>query len=239
MYFELADHIYLAQFRDEIVILDVKRDKYTICNNQFSELLKKLIEDHQENRKFKNVNYSENIQELIDANIIKIINTPSPFYIDRKLTSKGVAHIDWRLPLENNEMSLTIPVLKALIILSKVNFYMKFKGFYSSIKLIKNSYNRKLNYIIPKKQELNNLADVVNQACLIYPVRTKCLEWSMTFVLLALQQRWKCNLEIGIQNYPFSTHAWVECDDKALFDSQDLREGLSIILNEPFRKLKV
>ncbi len=59
----------------------------------------------------------------------------------------------------------------------------------------------------------------------------------MTFVLLALRRRWKCNLEIGIQNYPFAD-AWVECDGKVVMDSQDLRTGLAIILNEPFRRLK-
>lgn len=112
------------------------------------------------------------------------------------------------------------------------------RGFYSTIQLIKRCRESQSNYIIPPMEDLRKLANIVNKACLIHPTRTKCLEWAMTFVLLALKRKWKCNLEIGVQNYPFFAHAWVECDGKVVMDSQDLREGLAIILNEPFRKLK-
>ena len=123
--------------------------------------------------------------------------------------------------------------------LLQVNFYIKMRGFYSTIQLIKKSYNLDLTYVVPSEEELRDLATIVNKACFIYPTRIKCLEWGITFVLLALKRKWKCNLEIGVQNYPFFAHAWVECDGKIVTDSQDLREGLAIILNEPFRRLKI
>jgi len=34
-------------------------------------------------------------------------------------------------------------------------------------------------------------------------------------------------------------HAWVKYDEKLVMDSEDLMKGLSIILNESFRKLKI
>ena len=39
------DHIYLAQFKDDLILLDTKKDKYTICSKQFSELLIRIIEE--------------------------------------------------------------------------------------------------------------------------------------------------------------------------------------------------
>lgn len=237
MYYGFCDHIYVTQFRTELILLDLKRDKYTVCLPQFSELLINLLKV----RHLDNVRLLQNssVQQLTKHQILKQRETPYPFYIDHKPNSLGVANADWRLPLEKAEISFDVQVLKALIVLIKVNFYIKFRGFYATIQLIKKSYNNQQNYRIPKEQELKSLADIVNKACLVYPTRTKCLEWAITYVLLALKRKWRCNLKIGVQNYPFIAHAWVECDEKVVMDSQDLRKGLAIILNEPFRKLKI
>jgi hypothetical protein len=287
------DHIYLAQFKDDFILLDTKKDKYTICCKQFTNLLVRIIEEKKslsdndnltgkqlpaksktcstsqcssstvtENHSpgeenhflsaapqvpFQERTYISSfssqdliaIQNLMDDHVIEEKDSPYPFHIDRKVDSGGVSNVSWRLSLENQMISLNVTVLKAFITLLRVNFYIKIRGFYSMIQLIKKSRKNNISYTIPSMEELRKLANIVNKACLIYPTRTKCLEWAMTFVLLALKRGWKCNLEIGVQNYPFFAHAWVECDDKIVMDSQDLREGLAIILNEPFRKLKI
>ncbi|MBS0186334.1 MAG: lasso peptide biosynthesis B2 protein, partial [Proteobacteria bacterium] len=178
------------------------------------------------------------IQQLLEDDIIEKKKAAYPFYIDRKITSDGVSNVDWRLPLEAQKVPVNFHVLKALTTLIKVNFYIKVRGLHTTLQLIKKSKKSYLNYIIPQEEELKDLANILNKACLMYPTRTKCLEWAMTFVLLALKKRWKCNLEIGVQNYPFFAHAWVECDGKVVLDSEDLRNGLAIILNEPFRRIK-
>ena len=238
----------MAQFQDELILLDTKKDKYTICFQQFSDLFSNFLEKDFSYSDRKLISFSSSneltsqelsyIQKLLDNNVIERQNSPYPFYIDRKLTSHGVSNVDWRLPLENKKISFNLHVLGALFTLIKVNFYMKFRGLYRTIQLIKKAHSNRSKYIIPQNEELRKLANIVNKACLLYPARTKCLEWAMTFVLLALKRGWKCNLEIGVQNYPFFAHAWVECNGKVIMDSQDLREGLAIILNEPFRKLK-
>jgi hypothetical protein len=234
MHYHLSDHIYVAQFRDEAILLDVNADKYTIYFKEFSALLAKVLEG-------KPTSFSPQdlpqIQRLIDDNILKTKDFFYPFYIDKKADSSGIANVDWRLPLGNTKIRLNFHVLKALLTLIRVNFYMKFKGFYEVIRLIKKRRQGGSDYGIPSDAELRGLADIVNKACLLYPTRTKCLEWAITYVLLALSRGWRCNLEIGVQNYPFMAHAWVECDEKVIMDSQDLRKGLAIILNEPFRRL--
>ncbi len=245
MHYHLRDHIYLTQFRNEFILLDTKKDKYMVCFQEISELLVSLLNRKQISSK---VTSSESrlspedlatIEILLNDHIIEKKNTPFLFHIDRKPGSEGVSNVDWSLPLENKKVRLSINVFKAFMTLTKVNFYIKVRGFYSTIQLIKKSRKNNKHYIIPSMEELRDLANVVNKACLIYPTRTKCLEWSMTFVLVALKRGWKCNLEVGVQNYPFMAHAWVECNGQVVMDSQDLREGLGIILNEPFRKIKI
>ena len=238
MYYHLRDHIYITQFRDELILLDTKIDKYTICFKEFSELLNEILENNTASLSQSSQNLAFT-QKLLDDNVIEGTHSSYPFQIDKKIKSDGVSNVDWRLPLENKKISLNIQVLKALFTLIKVNLYIKIRGLYPTIQLIKKSRKNQVQYLIPTEEELNDLARIVNTACFLHPTRIKCLEWAMTFVLLALKRRWKCNLEIGVQNYPFFAHAWVECDGKVVMDSQYLREDLAIILNEPFRRLKI
>ena len=233
MYYHLNDHIYVTRFRDEFIVLDTKKDKYTIYLKQLSELLSTVFE-----KKISSENKSI-VKKLLNDNVIVAKDTPYPFHISMNLTSTGVSNAVWRLPLNTKKIKINPTVLNALFTLIKINFYIKANGLYSAIHLIKRSKKNQSKYTVPQEEDLINLANIVNKACLIYPTRTKCLEWAMTFVLLALKRKWKCNLEIGVQNYPFFAHAWVECAGKVVMDSQDLRQGLAVILNEPFRKLKI
>lgn len=238
MHYHLPDHIYIAQFQDQLVLLDTKKDKYTVCFKEFSKLLVNILEGEYPRSEFSAQDL-DIIQKLVDDKVIEKKETLYPFHIDRKLCSEGVSNVDWRLPLENIKPTFSFPILGALMTIIKVNFNMKVMGFYSTIRMIKKKIKNPSGYIIPEDHELRDLALIVNKACLLHPTRTKCLEWAMTFVLLALKRKWKCNLEIGVQNYPFFAHAWVECGGKIVMDSQDLREGMAIILNEPFRRVKI
>lgn len=232
-HYNLGDHIYISQYREDLILLDTKSDTYTICSPEFSDLLVRLIEGRAVAQD------EDSIQNLLDDQILEKRETVYPFYIDQKIDTVGVSDIDWKLPLETKKVNLNTSVLKAFLTLIQVNFNIKARGFYAAIQFVKKTQKSHLTYTIPSDEELRNLANILNKACLIYPVRIKCLEWAMTFVLLALQRRWKCNLEIGVQNYPFLAHAWVECNGKVVMDSQNLRSGLAIILNEPFRRLKI
>lgn len=233
MHYHLCDHIYVAQFRDELILLDLRADKYSICFNEFSDLLRMILEG-----KDIPTHVSSQVRDLLKNKVIEIKTMPFPYFVDRKAHSLGVSNIDWRLPLNNKESTITADVLRAFSTLVKVNIYMKFRGFYSTIQMIKQAKYKSSNFRIPRDDELQHLANIINKACLLYPSRTKCLEWAITYVLLALKRGWKCNLEVGVQNYPFFAHAWVECNNKVIMDSQDLRDGMAIIINEPFRRLQ-
>ena len=232
-YYSLCGHIYITQFRDQVILLDTKKDKYTIYSQGFADILLKVVHN-----KELTESDTDTLPTLINAKIIQCQKTPYSFYADCKVDSVGVSNVDWRLPLNEQEVPLGPPVIIALLRLIQINSYIKFFGFHKAIQLIKRARKKNVDYIIPRDEELKHLTSVVNKACLIYPSRTKCLEWAITYVLLALKKGWKCNLEIGVQNYPFMAHAWVECNGKVVMDSQDLREGLGIILNEPFRREK-
>lgn len=245
MYYHFSEYIYVAQFRNVYILLNTKADKYVVCLEPATKILTELFEknfpdpNNQPTSSFgKDSHASALIEKYLNNGFIVEKDIPYPFYIDRKPTSTGVSNVDWRLPLINKKLRFNLSVLHAFFTLVKVYFFIKMKGLHSTIQMIKSSKKDKKQYHIPQEQELENLANILNKACRLYPTRTKCLEWAMTYVLMALNRSWKCNLEIGVQNYPFMAHAWVECDEKIVMDSQELRQSMAIILNEPFRKLK-
>ena len=44
MYYHLNDHIYVTRFRDEFIVLDTKKDKYTIYLKHLLEVLSEVFE---------------------------------------------------------------------------------------------------------------------------------------------------------------------------------------------------
>lgn len=240
MPYGLHEHIYIAQFRNELLLLDAKKDTYIILASHYSDLLLSIL-----GQEYSLLSSSkpagdreEDILKLLRANILRSTDDMYPYYIDLKSDAKGIPNIDWILP-SYKQKSMNRHVAQALKVLIFVRSYIKCAGFNGTLKFLKKSRKPEYHYIIPPAEELITLAHVINKACHIYPSRTKCLEWALTYVLCALKKGWKCNLEIGVQNYPFAAHAWVECGERVVMDSQYLREGLAIILCEPFRKLKV
>ena len=122
-------------------------------------------------------------------------------------------------------------IFGAYVLLIKVYFIINIFGFYSLIKAIK---RKNIGCVRKDAKEFDILATALNQACFYFPIKTKCLEWSAALTFMGLRRKWKCNLEIGVQNLPFAAHAWVKADDKVIADSHNLPETLSVILSEPF-----
>jgi hypothetical protein len=254
MYFHLEDHIYLSYYKDKFILLNLKEDKYYIVSDGITTIFEMLL--HQEfiwdkkgglipinfNEHSNTLELEQSLKYLRSQGLIKRkeFKSPYPYYIYKKKDSKGVSTTRWRLPLEftahNNSLNFSKLTLEAYIVLSKVHFIIKYKGFSGIIQYIKDTYQENIQYTVPCPQILNHLIAHLNKACLFYHKNTKCLEWAATLVLLALKRKWQCNLIIGVQNYPFTAHAWVEMAGKIVADKQEWQEELVTILSEPFRR---
>lgn len=109
---------------------------------------------------------------------------------------------------------------------------MNLFGFYNLIKLIRR-IKKKLKPSSQDDSLLPTLIDALNQACLYFPIRVKCLEWAVSLTLMAIKSGIDCQFSIGVQAKPFSAHAWAEYKGKVLYDNPQLRTHLPIILTEP------
>ncbi len=247
MYLHFNDHIYLCFHGDCCIILDLKEDSYYIVNEGKRGDVKYILEHgvamsnnkyhpKEKNSLLHETTFDETVQELLDHKIVTafLFEKPYPYFVDIKENSSGMDNIDWRLPLETFCTKNTFKnVVVSFYYLTLVHFLINFKGFYSLIKLIKKK--KPTNCIVPSLSEIENLQHCLNKACKIFPLKTKCLEWAATLCLISLKKRWRVNMIVGVQNYPFMAHAWIEVEDEVIGDDLNLKKNLAVILKEPFR----
>lgn len=246
MYFHISEGIYLSYFNNELIALDIEKDKYHILPEELSLKTEYALSNEFEKDGDKYVllnrhntaipdNFNESVHDLIDLRILSWNNhnQPNEKVLLKSACSAGAANIDWHMS-RNDLFSKTnkVIILEAYISLVKVFVLMHLYGFRGLIDAIRKNADKTCNLVKP--EEFNVLVSALNKACFFFPVRTKCLEWSGALILLGLKKKLKCNLEIGVQNLPFAAHAWVRVGDKVIADTQDLPNTLSVILSEPF-----
>ena len=249
MYIHFNSHIYVTFFQDEAIILDLRNDCYQIYPESSAFMIKKLFSTKFPKNNFQckvriendSSDFADFVNTLLSNKVIKenFLSNPYHYQIDENHSIVGVPNIDWKLPLNYRPASyVKKSTLKSLLTLSYVHAIMRFHGFYSAIQLLKSTHQKSLLYKVPSQESIQALIQSVNSACMLFPIRTKCLEWALTVALLALKQNWKFNLVTGVQNYPFLAHAWVECNNQVIGDMQELRTDMARILVEPFRPRK-
>lgn len=249
MYFHLSKHIFSAFFKDECIVLDIHKDKYFLLDKEKSDLLGNLLKypwKQQTDGSYITIYAVPNLDLIMMNSFIRLLKVNnwiddnlhanvSPCIPDNKAT--GVEEIDWLLPLNDNmKIQFSWVTFKALCILTKVHLIIKMSGFHRLVKGIQKAGNQERAFINPTTKQMDALVTTLNQACLLYPKRTKCLEWASTLTLLSLQRGWLCTLNIGAQNYPFLSHAWAEVDGKIIADKQILKSEMAVILKLPFQK---
>lgn len=245
MFFHLHKYVYLTYFNDEIVILHLRKDQYIILPEDITETVHLALNNQfiqkqgsyilVDNQSSLPKDFDEVIECLQNDDILsnKMYDYPDTRVPKKRGSSAGAPNIDWRMI--GNDLDNKAPrkmVLEAYFSLIKVYFILKVFGFYSLIKAVKRLGKNSCVNKDPKEFQI--LVTALNKACFYFPVRTKCLEWSAALAFMALRRKWRCNMEIGIQNMPFAAHAWVKANDEVIADAADLPKTLSVILSEPF-----
>jgi hypothetical protein len=64
-------------------------------------------------------------------------------------------------------------------------------------------------------------ARTVAMAAALFPGRAVCLEQSIALYLVLRRRGFPAQLRIGVQPYPFRAHAWVELDQRPIFENED------------------
>lgn len=224
------NHVYSAFYGKQTVILDLKKDQYILLDESQSILFREILEGKifSENNSFAGTQ-PDQLNTLLKLDFFCPRDTPYPHPIPEQKNIEGMSNIDFRSPVR--KFNFNWKTLQALWVLIHANISVKC-SFYRTIKRIKKYQESKVDYRIPSQIEIDAMTETLCAACLLFPWKTKCLEWSIALATLCLKARFCCDLVIGVQTPPFYAHAWVECNGKVIADSQQLPNKMAVILRE-------
>lgn len=245
IYFILPDHIKACRFSDELIMLDLKIDRYMIICKEESKILEFILSTpfykgldglylhHSTDSPVDNEYLNKYIVRLKTNYIISENNNSKIHIYDFFRNATGTTSINWFRRIQQNKKFVSKKLLiHAYLSLFKVCFVLNMLGFYKLILWIRKCSTKNLR-IRNNDITLDMLVDVLNLASKYYFVKVKCLEWAAALTILGYKHGFQLKLVIGVQNYHFAAHAWAEYNGCVVADSEDLPKNLSVILREP------
>lgn len=236
MGYKFTDHTRCCIYNDQIIFLNLKTDEYIFIPKKNSIILKDFILSISTNNDRKQINpkYQSFIDELENLKLIELSDNINIKNIAQEKKSTGSFNLDWQV--EENIFKQKIKLTELIfvyLVMIYVHTYLYFYGFYkliSKLEIIKpknKSFYTKDNKLIARR------VATLNKAAFLYPKRVKCLEWAIILTIILLKDKQKACLNIGVQNQPFASHAWVDIEGEIIADDLNLPNDLGIILNAP------
>ena len=245
VYFSLAPNIYASYFDGAIIILDSTSDKYLSLIEDTAHYFKVILGFpfiKESNATYAMVGSLEHDKDQYDYWISYfiekqfIIPSQDPgTIIASPLQEGGLINYRWDLKKSWQPFShaSVLATAQALYTLAKVHRSIKRKGMQEIFDWISHSsLNKKLHE--PSEQDLQKLSAAVDAASLLYPKKTVCFPWAVTYALLALKKGWNIQLALGVQTNPFYAHAWAQTPSgKVINDDPLVAQVLSVIFKQP------
>jgi hypothetical protein len=248
--YKLQDNVYAACFNGNVILLDLLKDDYILLDDDYSTAFMLIIKNQFrkaldffsiiENKERYPIEIQEKLEDLINQKIIyAVIHKNQDFqnYIPEAHNLRGNIDVVWRMSYGNLiKKSRVRDVVSAAFILNKIGRILKKEGFYGLIRyleVMRNS-NSDQSHKEASIEELNSLAVALDKACFYSFRPTKCLKWAAAFAIMCSKRRFRVNLNIGVQNYPFYAHAWIESNGNVIADHTDLSKNLAKILSISF-----
>lgn len=227
----LSYNLYIAKFLKDIIILDIEKDQYLILDEKQSEVFEFLIFNEFNESQISN-EYLNNIENFENMGLITTQYNEFTRRMNLSSLSTGIKDFFWSMQYGNLRKIITWKLFfNSFFFLLKTDYLLKYRKFFGLTEYIKKlRKNHKKN---PRHIELKNIVASLDQACFYYFKHVRCLQWSTALTLILIEEGWNASLVIGVQNYAFLSHAWVEIDGNVIGDNLNLPNELSVILKIP------
>jgi len=260
IYFQLKNHIFAANYREQIILLDTTNNEYFALGKKASKYILLALSyrfkfenneylpfDATDNNSF---GYPAEINNLDQFNKY-IINFLKKNFIESCISAKrknnfaiaavplGLSKIEWVPTTEKKGFSSKIRFLEyieALLALIKIHSLIRRKGLQGLIELLNTFKNKTSKFVNTPdhNDEIKKLCYILDRASIVYFKKTSCLPWAATLVYLLFKRSLTCDLVIGVQTIPFYAHAWVELYGEVLNDNPEIQERLAPIFRLSF-----
>lgn len=214
-------HVFL---NNELILLDIKKDKFIFFDEEKSNEIKKIINSKINSGRNCNKEYLEFFSFFKEKNNLNeingIIGVDSHSWRSVKFYVKNSTH---KLSLQDRLKILFI----YLFVFNFKNLYLKLIIF----KFLKNNLTLKgkINYL--DHEYINSVNSYIHEISYFLPFNLKCLEHSFILGFFLILNKYNCSINIGIQKYNFLSHSWVDVDKNVVGDHRNLSNLLAKIVS--------
>lgn len=244
VYFSLTPSLYAAQFDNSIILLNSTTDNYISLIDEAAHYLTVILKSRffqnvdgkytiEDNHETEDINFW--IAHFLEQQFIMQSNKENTKVIGYPLKPGGLCDYRWSVKPSHKPFANTSlwGVIKALVCLIRVHYIMKRSNMKGLLALISSNARQNRHLKKPTMQKSNKLAAAIDAATLLYPKKTFCLAWAVTYVCMSLKNGRQAQLVIGVQTNPFYAHAWAESGGNVIHDDPTIAQVLSIILRTP------
>lgn len=206
----ISDNFKMNAYEQDIVILDVEKDSYTIFENG---------NDNQSIESINNI-VNEHFSELKTLGIIS-----EAMVVNSQTCTGDFLEERWIKPSVKASGYNILTLVNYLILLKVCEGIINQNGFCGVRNKIIKKRKGRLGGVV-------NIDRIMSHLNLVYPCSNNinnCLTYSFCLTLILLQKKIDAKLVVGVRTRPFFSHAWVEVNGEVINDDRLLRNKLSVI----------
>lgn len=243
----LKDDVYAGSCNGEIVILDLKNDKYFGLDETASNVLIELLGDEETTDRLHfspmtpQMSLSEHAEIKGLTRFIEFVaqsQQPRSKSVAVPKETGGLSVCKWR-PFESSFYTkarvAAIRLVEALVALAYVDWVLANKSLYGLVTAIEShpTARRSRFAMTDVNESLIDLNCAVQQARLWYPRNVDCLIGSGALAFMMLRRGIEAQFAIGVQKYPFYAHAWIEYRGMVVNDTPETNRRLAVLFRKP------
>lgn len=219
--FYFKKYVHHIIIEDQMIILDEVKDNFLFFSKEQTEKLTSYFETG----KFDNF-----LKDLLSDDILASYEQSNFMMLNRSLGRKlGIDNYEWRVSKKFRKTQKRRLSLMYGSVLIFATSFLNFFGLHNTLNILRLLKRIEFDTSVEKNEiEIVANFDFFNK---IIPFKNTCLEYSITNYIIFTLLGYKPKFYIGVQNYDFISHAWVEINDKVLGDVPNLQEKLHIILS--------
>ncbi|WP_208952592.1 lasso peptide biosynthesis B2 protein [Rahnella sp. ChDrAdgB13] len=210
--FVLNDNFKICRYSDDLIILNIINDSYSILENINIEAIRQI-----------NLSIFNNFNKLIDEGVLSNTDT-------QRCCSENVNFLEerWIKPTTRKTKTNLIKLLMTYIKIKKCERILIKKGFNG----VMESLRRERRNIKYKQENLVFNESAMHHLNKAYPYsknNSNCLTYSFCLASMLTRKNFNAKLIIGVRTKPFFSHAWVEINGVVINDDVEIRNKLSVI----------
>ncbi|MDF3934778.1 lasso peptide biosynthesis B2 protein [Pseudomonas citronellolis] len=216
---KFAHHIVIE---DEMIILDERTDQYLIFDKlQTSEICRNLRSSDASGEE------SPEILELLEK---KVLIKPGIQEINKASGKLKVDIHEWTSAFKLEYISSKIrKPFKTWLTLILVCLTLKFLGLHRSLNKLRHK-KRKNSQPIKKPGRAIEISSTIKHVAKYIPFEVTCLQHALALFWAGHNEKLELQLYIGVKNYDFLAHAWIEESGVIIGDRPDLSKLLNVIM---------